>query len=232
MRSFGYFYSMQHVPLFIGVFFGLTTCMTLLFFYRAAHYSKIVLSVLLIWLVLQAVIALTGFYAVTDVMPPRFPLLVAPALCFIFLLFVTPGGRVFLDQLDLQTLTILHVIRIPVELVLYWLFLFHVIPEVMTFEGRNLDILSGLTAPLIFYFVFIKKKLSPKMLLWWNILCIGLLFNIVTYAVLSAPGPFQQLSFNQPNIAVLHFPFIWLPCCVVPLVLLSHLASIRLLLKK
>lgn len=223
---------MQHLPLFTGVFFGLTTCMTILFFYRAAHYSKTVLSILLIWLALQSVLALTGFYTMTDAMPPRFPLLIAPALFCILILFITQRGRAFLDQLDLQTLTILHSIRIPVELVLYWLFLFHVIPEVMTFEGRNFDVLSGLTAPLIFYFVFIKKKLSPKILLLWNILCIGLLFNIVAYAVLSAPGPFQQLSFDQPNIAVLYFPFIWLPCCVVPLVLLSHLASIRLLLKK
>jgi hypothetical protein len=39
--------------------------------------------------------------------------------------------------------------------------------------------------------------------------------------------PFQQFAFDQPNIAVLYFPFIWLPSCVVPLVLLSHLAAIR-----
>ncbi|MBC7486965.1 MAG: hypothetical protein H7282_09470 [Cytophagaceae bacterium] len=223
---------MQHLPLFTGIFFGLTTCTTVLFFYRATHYSKTVLSVLVIWLAIQAVIALTGFYTVTDVMPPRFPLLIAPALLFILLLFVTRRGGLFLDQLDLQTLTILHIVRIPVELILYWLFLFRVIPEVMTFEGLNLDILSGLTDPLVFYFTFIKKRLSPKILLIWNIICLGLLFNIVAYAVLSAPTPFQQLSFDQPNIAVLYFPFIWLPCCVVPLVLLSHLASIRLLLKK
>ncbi|MEO8588376.1 MAG: hypothetical protein ABI432_03330 [Flavobacteriales bacterium] len=64
----------------------------------------------------------------------------------------------------------------------------------------------------------------------WNIACIGLLVNIVARAVLSAPFPFQQLAFDQPNIAVLYFPFVWLPCCVVPLVLLAHLATLRKLL--
>lgn len=223
---------MTQLPAFISIFFGLTTVVIVLLFYRAAHYLKAVLYVLLLWLILQATIALTGFYTVTNVIPPRFLLLVAPPLLGILLLFITKSGRRFLDHLDLRALTILHVIRIPVELVLYGLFLFHFVPEIMTFEGRNWDVFSGLTAPLMFYFVFIKNKLGKKTLLVWNIVCLGLLLNIVSYAILSAPSPLQKLSFDQPNLAVLYFPFIWLPCCVVPLVLLSHLASIRLILKK
>jgi hypothetical protein len=116
---------------------------------------------------------------------------------------------------------------VPVEIVLLWLFLHHTIPQLMTFEGRNFDIVSGITAPLIFYFSFRKKWLGRKTLLAWNIICLGLLANIVRYAILSAPFPFQKFAFDQPNVAVLYFPFIWLPCCIVPLVLLSHLASIR-----
>ena len=102
----------------------------------------------------------------------------------------------------------------------------------MTFEGRNFDILSGLTAPIVYFFGFIKKQLNKTILLLWNFICLGLLINIVFIAVLSAPFPFQKFAFDQPNIAVLYFPFTWLPACVVPLVLLSHLATIRQLLKK
>lgn len=100
----------------------------------------------------------------------------------------------------------------------------------MTFEGRNFDILSGLTAPVVYYFGFIKKGLNKKLILVWNLICLGLLINIVAIAVLSAPFPFQKFAFDQPDIAVLYFPFNWLPCCVVPLVLFSHLATIRQLL--
>ncbi len=223
---------MEQLPVFTGIFFGLTTIMTVLLFYRAARYSKTVLRILTGWLLLQGIIALTGFYTITDAIPPRFLLLVGPALLFILLLFCTAQGRAFIDGLDLQTLTILHIIRIPVELVLFWLFFFGVVPQLMTFEGRNFDILSGLTAPIVFYFVFIKNKLGKKTLLIWNFICLGLLFNIVIHAVLSAPTPFQKMAFEQPNVAVLYFPFVWLPCCVVPLVLLSHLAAIRQLIKK
>jgi hypothetical protein len=37
---------------------------------------------------------------------------------------------------------------------------------------------------------------------------------------------------REPNLAILHFPFVWLPACVVPLVLLAHLTAIRALLTK
>ena len=100
----------------------------------------------------------------------------------------------------------------------------------MTFEGRNLDIISGITAPIIYYFVFIRQKLSKLVLLFWNIICLVLLVNIVAIAILSAPFSFQRFAFDQPAIGILHFPFILLPCCIVPLVLLSHLASIRQLI--
>ena len=120
-------------------------------------------------------------------------------------------------------------VKIPVEIVLFWLYLHKAVPVVMTLEGGNLDILSGMSAPVIYYFAFIKKKLKRQIILLWNIACLMLLLNMVSRAVLSLPGPLQQLGLHQPNIAVLYFPFLWLPCCIVPL---AHLAALRQLLNK
>jgi hypothetical protein len=223
---------MENLPSYIGVVFILTTLLTVAIFYKASNNSKTTLVVLLAWLALQTIIGLSGFYAVTNTLPPRFVLLVLPPLLFIIGLFATSKGRRYVDSLDAKTLTILHIVRIPVEMVLYWLCLYKVVPQLMTFEGRNFDILSGLSAPVVFYFGYVKKHVSRKTILIWNFICLGLLINIVVNAVLSAPFPFQKFAFDQPNIAVLYFPFVWLPCCVVPLVLLSHLATIRQLLNK
>ena len=101
----------------------------------------------------------------------------------------------------------------------------------MTFEGRNFDIISGLTAPLIYYFGYVKNTLNKAVIIGWNIVCLLLLVNIVIMAVLSAPFPFQQLAFDQPNTAILHFPFTLLPGCIVPIVLFAHLISLRNLMK-
>lgn len=219
--------AMENIPFYINASFILTTLLAIAIFYRATNHSRITLLVIFIWLALQSILALSGFYKITNTVPPRFILLILPPLLFIAWLFLSPKGKTYLDRLNPKTLILLHLIRILVEIVLFSLFLHQVVPEIMTFRGWNFDILSGLTAPFIFYFYFIKKKLSKKAMLLWNIICLGLLLNIVILAVLSAPFPFQKFGFDQPNIAVLYFPFIWLPCCVVPLVLISHLAVIR-----
>jgi hypothetical protein len=163
-------------------------------------------------------------------MPPRFALLVVPPLIFILIMFVTTGGKKFISSLNNRQLAVLHTVRIPVEIVLYFLFIAKTIPQIMTFEGRNFDILAGITAPVVYYFGFVKNNLSKPFLIIWNLICLGLLFNIVTLAVLSAATPFQQFGFNQPNIAIAHFPFNWLASVVVPIVLFSHLVVLRKLI--
>ena len=223
---------MEHLPAYIPFLFGATTLLTVGLFFKASRSSKSTLALITGWMLLQAGIGLSGFYTYTTGLPPRLLLLVLPPLLTILLLFVTPAGRRFVDRLNFKILTLLHVVRIPVEIVLFWLFLHKAIPQLMTFEGRNLDILAGLTAPLVYYFAFVQKTLGRKGQLLWNFACIGLLMNIVGTAALAAPTPFQKLAFEQPNVGVLYFPFVWLPGVIVPLVLLSHLASIRQLLRK
>ena len=221
-----------NLPMVLNVLFIATTLLAVFLFYKATNRSGMTLIILFAWLIVQAAIALTGFYEVMTGFPPRFALLAGPAVLVIIIVFISAKGRSWLDGLDTKTLTLLHIVRIPVELTLYWLFLQKTVPQIMTFAGRNYDIIAGLTAPIVYYFGFVKNSLGKTALLVWNILCLGLLFNIVITAVLSAPTAFQQFGFEQPNTAILYFPFVWLPCCVVPLVLLAHLVCIRKLMMK
>jgi hypothetical protein len=223
------------LPDYIQLVFVLTTLLTLLFIYSAvkksATHSKragIIFLSLLLWLAAQAMLTMKNFYNTnTTSFPPKFLLLILPPLLTILLLFITKSGKRFIDSLPVLNLTYLHIVRIPVELVLYWLCLYKAIPELMTFAGRNFDILSGISAPFIAYFGIQKKILKRKVMFLWNVGALLLLLNIVINAVLSAPFSFQQFAFDQPNIAVLNFPFSWLPCFIVPAVLFSHLVSLR-----
>jgi hypothetical protein len=221
---------MDQLPLYIAIVFMLGTLLAILMLYKAAHYSKAAIIVVLLWLGLQSVISLSGFYTVMDVKPPRFGLLLLPPVVFIAGMFFTKKGRRVIDGFDVKTLTLIHIVRIPVELTLYWLFLRNVVPKVMTFEGRNFDILCGLTAPFVYYFGYVRNKLGRKVLIAWNVVCLLLLVNIVITAVLSAPFSFQQFGLDRPNIAILYFPYTWLPCLLVPVVLLAHLVALRRLL--
>jgi hypothetical protein len=223
---------MEQLPIYINIVFVLSTLLAMLLLYKATNYSKTVIIITLVWLILQTAIGLTGFYAFTKSVPPRFVLLLMPPMILVIMLFITPKGRAFTNGFDIKTLTLFHIVRIPVELTLYWLYQHKAIPQIMTFEGRNFDILCGLTAPLVYYFGYIKNILAKNIILLWNIICLFFLANIVVMAVLSAPFPFQKFGFDQPNIAIFYVPFIWLPGFIVPAALLAHLATIRQLVKQ
>lgn len=233
---------LETLPAYISVAFALTTIATLLLFVwtvknsdseTTRKKSTTILIALLIWLVVQAVLPLKNIYkADINSFPPKIMLFgVLPAILTILVLFATQAGRRFIDSLPLKELTYLNVVRVPVEMVLFWLFLNKAIPELMTFEGRNFDIVAGLSAPIIAYFGLTKSTLSRQTILVWNFICLGLLINIVANAFFSTPSSMQKFAFDQPNIAILNFPFSWLPTFIVPIVLFGHLTSIRQLWK-
>ncbi len=151
---------MEHVAIGLKAVFVITTLLAVYLFYRASNQSKAFLLLVLIWMAIQLCLGLSGFYLNEFTTPPRFILLILPPLLLIAAVFLTSIGRKFMDGLNLKQLTLLHIIRIPVEIVLYYLFIAKAIPKIMTFEGSNLDIISGLTAPLISYFGFTTKKFS------------------------------------------------------------------------
>lgn len=223
---------MENLPYILSATFVVVAGLTVWLFFEAAHRSRRTLLVLLAWLALQGAVGLSGFYTVTNSLPPRLALLLGPPLLAIGLLLATAAGRRYLAALRPDVLTLLHVVRIPVELVLLGLFLHGAVPRLMTFEGRNWDILAGLTAPIMYYLVFRTRLLGRRGLLLWNVLGLLSLLNIVGNAVLSVPTPLQQFGFEQPNVAILHFPFVWLPGAVVPVVLLAHLTAIWRLLAR
>jgi len=219
------------LPPWLSLLFGLTTALGAGLFYLAARRSGRALAVVLAWLLVQSALSLSGFYTVTTSMPPRLLFALGPPLLLLLSRLATARGRALLASLRLDVLTLLHVVRLPVELGLYGLYLHRAVPRIMTFEGGNWDILMGLSAPLVYWLVR-RRLLGRGALLAWNVLGLALLANIVVVAVLSAPSPVQRLAFAQPNVALLHFPFGWLPAVLVPLVLLAHVAALRQLLAK
>ncbi len=186
------------------------------------------------WLIVQAVLSINGVYSQDiESLPPKIVGFgVLPTILAICLLFFSKSGRRFIDSMSIKKLTYLNLVRIPVEFVLLWLYLHKLVPVNLTFEGWNFDIAMGLTAPFIIYFGFIKHRLSRSIILGWNLIGIGMLVFVFVLAVLASPFPLQQLAFDQPNIALLFFPFSWLPTFIVPLVILGHLICVRQLLSR
>lgn len=141
--------------------------------------------------------------------------------------------KIDVSNINQKILLAIHCLRVPVELILLGLFIQKKIPVLMTFHGWNFDIVIGLTAILFLATPFrITSKLKNKFFLVWNIFGLIFLTIIVIIAVLSSPIPIQQFGFKQPNIAVLEFPFSFLPTIVVPIVAISHLLLMKSIVGK
>ena len=228
---------MGNVPLYIPVVFILTVAATaVLLSFPFGHQSqrsfasKLLFILLPVWLLIHALLALGGFYRDVSTIPPRLFLTgVLPALLFVIAV-VSFFSQHFVAPFSLRNLTLIHIVRIPVELVLFGLFKAGTIPQVMTFEGWNFDIVSGILAIVVYFAAFRHGRMNKLVLIAFNIVGLLLLANIVVIAILALPSPIQQIAFDHPNRAVLYFPFIWLPSFVVPAVLFGHLAAFRKLL--
>ena len=222
---------MSSLPNYVSITFIAITFVSVLLFYRATNNNKLALLIVLVVAAVQAILSYKGFYLDTSAVPPRLLFILLPSLIIMVIAFVTRSGKTFIDGINLKIYTYLHSVRVVVEVVILWLFIHELMPQSMTFEGRNFDILSGLTAPLIAYFGFTKKTIAKKYIILWNVICLLLVLQVVITGILSAPFEFQQMAFDQPNTGILYFPFIWLPSIVVPIVIFGHIVAISRLIK-
>ena len=208
-----------------AILFLITTLLAIFLFYKGTGSHKGILVGCLLWAVWVGIIAATGFFQHTAAALPRMMLLVnLPAIAGIIILYRSLAKK----TVHRNMLLAVHVLRIPVEITLYLLFLEKKVPVIMTFEGWNYDIVIGITAAVLLLYPSLSgKQVHPLLFRIWNILGLIFLANIVGIAILSAPSPIQHLAFDQPNIAILGFPYTLLPGVVVPLVILSHLLCLR-----
>ncbi|MBK6267162.1 hypothetical protein JKA74_19110 [Marivirga sp. S37H4] len=204
---------------FIGI-----TLLSLVLFFLGTGKDKKVLIFFSLWAVFIAVLSYSGFFLNTETLPPRMLLVIVPAIFYTIYFY----KKIEIAKVKRNVLVAIHIVRLPVEITLYQLFLHGKVPVIMTYEGWNFDIVIGLSAiMLVFYLAFVKRNINKRLLRIWNILGIGFLTVIVMIAILSLPSPIQQLAHEQPNVAILEFPFTLLPAVVVPIVLLSHLLILK-----
>jgi hypothetical protein len=184
------------------------------------------------WMAVVSALSLSGFLQNFDAFPPRMIIVLMVPLITIIWVSSTKKLTHILQHVPPQNIVRLQVFRVFVEILLWLLFIIDLLPKQMTFEGRNFDVLAGLTAPLVAYFCFTSKRWPRSIAIAWNFLSLGLLINIVTIALLSVPTPFRYFMNEPANTIVAHFPIVWLPAFLVPLAYSLHIFSLKQLLGK
>jgi len=221
----------ENLPIWIDLTFIVTCLLTISLFHFSNGKPKKLTLLIIGWSIMQSILAYIGFYQNTDSIPPRFGLVLIPTTILIIYGLLPKQQKWVSETRRTKISTFLHSVRLPVEIVLFGLFINKMIPGIMTFEGRNYDILMGITAPIIGW-LFIKQKVSKKILMGWNIIGLILILFILFNGILSAELPFQQFGFEQPNRALTYFPFVLLPSTIVPIVIWTHISDIIKLKKE
>ncbi|MEQ8472517.1 MAG: hypothetical protein RIC35_15095 [Marinoscillum sp.] len=192
---------------------------------KGSNLPVIVTTFIGIWVFIITLLTLQGFFLDFISRPPRLFLFFGVIVLINIVLLTVKKSREFIGKMPITTLTYIHIIRVPVEIVLWWLFINGVVAESMTFQGLNYDILSGISAPFAGLFLVGMKSKSKFAAIIWNLLTLALLVNIVFRAIQATPYFYDVQLYDQPNIAVFHFPYIFLPLFIVPVVVFCHFAS-------
>ena len=183
-----------------------------------------------LWFVFVGVAAHYGFFSNFAARPPRLLFALGlPAVALLVACLVSRSLAEALSETPIAWLIYLQAFRIFVELILWRGYRLGVLPVQMTFEGRNFDILVGLSAPLMGWLWTRTHK--RYVALAWNFIGLVLLLNIVLVAVLSLPTGSQVFANGPAATLLTRFPFIYLPAVLVPVAYTAHVLSLRQLFR-
>lgn len=177
------------------------------------------------WLVYVSVISVTGIFTATT-FPPRIPLLlVAPAFLFFIYFFTKKKFKPIIENTLHSWPVYFQSFRIIVELLTWWQFINGILPQSVTFEGNNFDILIGLTAPLIAFFTFARPRIGKVPFIIWNIA--GLAALCIVVGILMKHSYFM----DNANLSILgrgfgDFPYTFLAGLFMPLAVFMHIFSL------
>ena len=164
-----------------------------------------------------------------DAVPPPFFILVVAIVAIALLIAFSPLGRRLAFGVPLWALVLVQLFRFPLELAMHRLTTLGIMPEQMTYTGRNFDILTGATAVIVAWWLATGR--GRRLALAWNVLGFLLLVNVVSVAIRSTPR-FRAFGDDHLNVFVTYPPFVWLPAVMVLAALAGHLLIFRRLLSQ
>jgi len=178
-------------------------------------------AAVLAWLLLTVLAAASGVLRRFDAFPPPFAGLVLAVAALGIAVPWSPLGTRLVRGLPLWVLVGSQVFRFPLELLMHRAHVEGVMPVQMSYSGQNYDILTGVSAGLLGWWLA-RGRVPHWVVAAWNVLGFALLVNVVTVAILSTPV-FRWFGDDRLNTFVAYPPFVWLPAVLVTAALMGHI---------
>ena len=177
------------------------------------------------WVAYNGILGYSGVVAGSLFGIPGIAALVAPVLTLLtVVLVISPVGRFMALNISLPLLIGLQAFRVGVEWTLHQLWVAGAVPHLLTLSGGNIEILIGLSAPLMAW-ISLRGIRGRRIAAGWAVLGLLSLVNVSVRAVLS--GPLHVLHTEVPNVALGMFPFSFIPGFMAPLAVVLHILALK-----
>ncbi len=191
------------------------------------HAARMVAVVLGGWLLYVGALSAMGVVSNPELKPPGVLYVVIPVAAFVaFFAVRSERGGMAARTLPIELLMGAQVFRVGVELGLHQLWQHGLVPRLMTYEGGNVDIFMGLSAPVAAWLIR-SRKVGRGAAVVWNVCGLLALANIIVRSALTAPGALNLIHSEVPNLAIGTFPFTFIAGFFAPLAVMLHVMSMR-----
>jgi hypothetical protein len=193
---------------------------------RAGRAPGIAAAVLVaIVMVVEYALASSGVLHEWTRRPPPMLLAAAVPINLALAAALSPIGRRIAMSASFAAIIGIQAFRLPLELLMHRAATIGLMPEQMSYTGRNFDIVSGILA-IVVAWMSLRSSRSRPAVLAWNIVGTVLLLNIVTVAIASLPV-FAAFGPNRLNTWVAEPPYVFLPTVLVPAAVFGHALTWR-----
>lgn len=171
-----------------------------------------------------------GFFGQRPLFVPNIIWAFVVLFIFIKLLLSSTKLQQLFDSIPLQWIVNLQLFRV-MGVGFLSLYMMRLLPGQFAIPTGWGDVFVGITAPIVAYIYLLKKSYSKKLAVLWNWIGIADLTMSISLGILTYPEPLQVVPTQLSNGPIALFPLVLVPCFAVPLSVILHLFSLRVLKK-
>lgn len=183
---------------------------------------------LLVWYSLVFVLGHIGFFGMDPLFAPNIAFGFIAVFFVLKYLYSSEFVRRVFEAIPLHWVMAVQIFRVMgYGFIIFWQL--GLLPGEFALPTGYGDVVVGLLAPVVAFLYYKRLSFSRQLAVVWNFVGIADLTLALTLGISTYPRPVQLLPAEPTNELIALFPLVMVPLFAVPLSLLLHLLSLRVL---
>lgn len=213
-----------------SISFFVAVWLIVLFSTKKLGQSLLILGVLSVWYSLVYFLGNMGFWAQSLLIVPFIAIGFITLFFWLRFLYKMPFLQNIASSIPVHWLVAVQVFRF-MGIGFLSFYALGLIPGEFALPTGWGDVLVGVTAVPVAILLWMKQAFAKKLAIWWNYLGIADLTMALILGNITFPRPIQMLHTTPDNLLIALYPLVMVPLFAVPLSLLLHMFTLRILKK-